>query len=136
MFTTFDAEFVYNVTVELDHSSAAGPRVQAVDVLRYEKKIFYMLFQPGQCPMSGVGLSIGGLLSPRRVPALHEGRISTKCFLVGQVFGSIAIPEPARVPKRRKSTLYTDAGTREDANGVGIGQPIPEFIGCACIALG
>ena len=93
-------------------AAASCPFMQVIHILGNDGDT-EMLFQPGQQQMSLIRLHFIELPPALVVKALHQFRISAKCFRGGHVFNPVTFPQSTRVAEGAKPAFGADAGSGE-----------------------
>ena len=102
--------------MQSQHTPAACPFMQAVDILRHKLESGRSILKTRQRSVPGVGLRSGAHGTPPVVPLPYQLRIARECRGRGEFLGAELSPKPARAAKGRDAALGRDPRARERDN--------------------
>ena len=102
------------LAVHVHQALGAGALVQAVDILRAQKKAFAQLaLKPASARCAGFGLTVQASLAPHGVEIPNQLGISLPGLRRSDVFHAMAVPEPAGAAEGRQPAFRADARAGE-----------------------
>ncbi len=117
-----------NVAMQFDDRLAAGRRMQAVYILRYQCELRHFLFQGCQCQVPGIGSCRCNQLAPPVIPAPDEVRIAFESLGCCQVFRIVACPQARLSLAERRDTAFSrDSCTGQSGYFLGLPERMDQL---------
>ena len=80
------------MTVQLQHVTRAGRKVERIDVLRAKREVAKALFELRERSVPGIGPGPAVRRLAFVVPAPNQSRVAPKTFVGGQLFDAMRAP--------------------------------------------